>query len=93
MQEVVIPLYKQIIELMNTQTEDGAIGYFNKKNFPDFSGKYRDYPELKKYWSECVQPEFEIVPAVVNLRQHAGRVLTRVERVRGWDGRSLLNMS
>ena len=37
----------------------GYFGYFNKKNFPMFSGKYRDYPEFKKYWSECVQPKYE----------------------------------
>ena len=113
-QEVILPLYKQIIELMNTQTEEEAIeterdgfvvearnsimeirsdisvaksnivssapqstggtdssqssstsprggyfGYFNKKNFPVFSGKYRDYPEFKRYWAECVQPKYE----------------------------------
>ena len=37
----------------------GYFGYFNKKNFPDFSGKYRDYPEFRRYWLECVQPKYE----------------------------------
>ena len=116
MLEIIIPLYKQIIELMNTQTEDGAIeterdafvveiktsimeirsdisevksavvspapqqatdagvsessssqssrggyfGYFNKKNFPDFSGKYRDYPEFKNTGQNVFSPSSKL---------------------------------
>ena len=37
----------------------GCFGYYNKKNYPVFSGKYRDYPEFRKYWMECVQPKYE----------------------------------
>ena len=47
-------------ESSSTSSSGGGYdGYFNERNFPVFSGKYRDYPEFKRYWSECVQYECE----------------------------------
>ena len=46
-------------ESSTTSSYDGYGGYFNERSFPVFSGKYRDYPEFKRYWSECVQYECE----------------------------------
>ena len=45
--------------------------YFERRKFPSFDGKKRNYPSFKKEWRTCIQPSFgvelqlrEIVKAV-----------------------------